>query len=43
MDVHIPLWLLHAAGYAGAAVVIGFALIGVFFLWVFKDGIGFRR
>lgn len=37
MTIHIPVWILWALGGCAAVVVLGFAALGVFCMWMFKD------
>lgn len=37
MIITIPTWLLRMAAFGAAAGIVCLALIGVWFLWVFRD------
>jgi hypothetical protein len=39
LSIHIPIWLMWVLGIPIGIMIIVFAIIGIMFVWSFKDGI----
>jgi len=37
MSVEVPLWLLWSLGGLGVVILFALAVIGLFFLWTFRN------
>ena len=42
VTISLPVWLFWVVGGIIGCIILALAVVGVIFLWSFKDGIGWR-